>query len=161
MNMINKKIQNMKKIMLSLLAMGLCVCLYAQQIKKEIHIDPMLYEVLSESQINDLRANNPAQLVRENCAVVSYCYLAQKMTEAEGTYQMKGDLKNYVKPGKNCDYQTIIARGCINRYDFNLEQDPYRQNVYSLGSTGAYIIVLSQEKFNRNQEAYLKLYGLE
>ena len=157
----NKKIQNMKKIMLSLLAMALCVSLHAQQLKKEIYIDPMLYEVLSESQINDLRANNPAQLVRENCALVSYCYLAMKMTEAEGTYQMKGDLKNYVKPGKSCDYQKIIERGCINRYDFNLEQDPYRQNVYSLGSTGAYIIVLSQEKFNRNQEAYLKLYGLE
>ena len=151
----------MKKFILFPALMLFTMGLFAQQAGTAIQVDAMLYEVLSESQINDLRANNPAQLVRENCALVSYCYLAQKMTEAEGTYQMKGDLKNYVKPGKSCDYQTIIARGCINRYDFNLEQDPYRQNVYSLGSTGAYIIVLSQEKFNRNQEAYLKLYGLE
>ena len=151
----------MKKIILSLLAIAVCVGLHAQQSSSAIHVDPMLYEVLTESQINDLRANNPAQLVRENCNLVSYCYLAMKMTEAEGTYQMKGDLKNYVKPGKSCDYQKIISRGCINRYDFNLEQDPYRQNVYSLGSTGAYIIVLSKAQFDRNLEAYLQMYGLK
>ena len=151
----------MKKIILSLLAITVCVGLHAQQSKKEIRVDPMLYEVLSESQINELRANNPAQLVRENCALVSYCYLAMKMTEAEGTYQIKGDLRNYAKSGKSCDYQEIIERGCINRYDYNLEQDPVKQNVYPLGNTGAYIVVLSLERFNRNQEAFMKLYGLE
>lgn len=151
----------MKKIILFPALMLFTMGLFAQQSGTAIQVDPMLYEVLTESQINDLRANNPAQLVRENCALVSYCYLAQKMTEAEGTYQMKGDLKNYVKPGKSCDYQKIIARGCINRYDFNLEQDPYRVNVYPLGNTGAYIIVLSKAQFDRNVEAYLQMYGLK
>ncbi len=151
----------MKKIILFPALMLFTMGLFAQQAGTAIQVDPMLYEVLTESQINDLRANNPAQLVRENCALVSYCYLAQKMTEAEGTYQMKGDLKNYVKPGKSCDYQKIIARGCINRYDFNLEQDPYRVNVYPLGNTGAYIIVLSKAQFDRNVEAYLQMYGLK
>ena len=151
----------MKKFILFPALMLFTMGLFAQQAGTAIQVDPMLYEVLSESQINDLRANNPAQLVRENCALVSYCYLAQKMTEAEGTYQMKGDLKNYVKPGKSCDYQKIIARGCINRYDFNLEQDPNRVNVYPLGNTGAYIIVLSKAQFDRNVEAYLQMYGLK
>lgn len=151
----------MKKFILFPALMLFTMGLFAQQAGTAIQVAPMLYEVLTESQINDLRANNPAQLVRENCALVSYCYLAQKMTEAEGTYQMKGDLKNYVKPGKSCDYQKIIARGCINRYDFNLEQDPYRVNVYPLGNTGAYIIVLSKAQFDRNVEAYLQMYGLK
>lgn len=151
----------MKKIILLPALMLFTVCLFAQQSSTPIHVDPMLYEVMTESQINDLRANNPAQLVRENCNLVSYCYLAMKMTEEEGTYKMKGDLKNYVKPGKSCDYQKIIARGCINRYDFNLEQDPYKQNVYPLGNTGAYIIVLSKAQFDRNLEAYLQMYGLK
>lgn len=151
----------MKKFILFPALMLFTMGLFAQQAGTAIQVDPMLYEVLSESQINDLRANNPAQLVRENCALVSYCYLAQKMTEEEGTYKMKGDLKNYVKPGKSCDYQKIIARGCINRYDFNLEQDPYRVNVYPLGNTGAYIIVLSKAQFDRNVEAYLQMYGLK
>lgn len=151
----------MKKFILFPALMFFTMGLFAQQASTAIQVDPMLYEVLTESQINDLRANNPAQLVRENCNLVSYCYLAMKMTEEEGTYKMKGDLKNYVKPGKNCDYQKIIERGCINRYDFNLEQDPYRQNVYVLGNTGAYIIVLSKTQFDRNVEAYLQMYGLK
>jgi len=151
----------MKKIILLPALMLFTLGLFAQQTRTAIHVDPMLYEVLTESQINDLRANNPAQLVRENCNLVNYCYLAMKMTEEEGTYKMKGDLKNYLKPGKSCDYQKIIERGCINRYDFNLEQDINVQNVYPLGSTGAYIIVLSKSQFDRNVEAFLQQYGLK
>ena len=151
----------MKKIILFPALMLFSMSLFAQQTRTDIHVDPMLYEVLTEAQINDLRANNPAQLVRENCNLVHYCYLAMKMSEEEGTYKMMGDLKNYVKPGKSCDYQKIIARGCINRYDFNLEQDPYKQLVYPLGNTGAYIIVLSKYRFDRNTEAWLKEYGLQ
>ncbi len=151
----------MKRIALFFALMVFAAGLHAQKQQTEIYIDPMLNEVLTEAQINDLRVNNPAQLVRENCNLVHYCYFAAKLTEEEGTYQMKGDLRNYVKAGKTCDYQAIISRGCINRYDYNLEQDPVKQNVYRLGNTGTYIIVLSKQNFERNQDAYLKQYGLQ
>ncbi len=134
---------------------------FAQQSSKEIQIDPRLREVLGDAKVNELRTNDPKQLVIENCNLVSYCYLAMKMTEPEGTYQMKGDLKNFVKSGKSCNYQEIISSGCLNRYDYNLEQDPYKQNVYALGNTGVYIIVQSKQKFDNTLNGWLLEYGLK
>lgn len=150
----------MKKVLLFFALMVIMAGAFAQQSKQEIRIDPLLNEVLGESKINDLRMNNPKQLVIENSNFVHYCFIAMKMTEPEGTYQMKGELKNFVKLGKTCNYQDIIAAGYINHYDYNLEQDPYKQNIYRLGSTGAYIIVNSKQKFDNNLNAILREYGL-
>jgi len=150
----------MKKLFTLLVLLALVAGGFAQQAKKEIQVDSRLYSVLTAQQIEDLRANNPVQLVTENCNLVSYCFLAMKFSEEEGTYKMKGELRNFVKPGKSCNYQDIIATGCINRYDYNLEQDPYRQNVYSLGNTGAYIVVLSKVNFDNVLNGWLREYGL-
>lgn len=151
----------MKKLFAVLVLLAIVAGGFAQQANKEIKVDARLYSVLSAQQIEDLRANNPVQLVTENCNLASYCYLALKMTEEEGTFNMKDDLKNHVKTGKACNYQDIIASGCINRYDFNLEQDPYKQNVYPMGNTGAYIIVLSKQNFDNNLNGWLREYGLK
>ena len=147
----------MRKIIISLLMTLVCACGFAQV--QDVRVDDMLYKHLSRQQVETLRANNPRQLVIENYNMVSFCYLAMKMTEEEGTYQMKGELKDVVRKGKTCDYALILRDGCINRYDFNLEQDPYKQNVYTLGDTGAYIVVLSKQKFDNNLNAALREYG--
>lgn len=151
----------MKKILFLFALTIVLAGAYAQQSNQQIKVDPRLYEVLGNAKVNDLLANNPRQLVVENCNLASYCFLALKMTETEGTYQMKGDLKNFVKPGKSCDYQQILNVGYINRYDFNLEQDANLENIYTLGSTGAYIVVLSKKRFDKNLNGFLKEYGLE
>lgn len=151
----------MKKLFALLALVTVVTCGFAQQSNREINVDARLYNVLTQAQIDEMRANNPVQLVTENCNLVNYCFLAVKMTEAEGTYKMKDDLKNHVKQGKSCNYDEIIKTGCINRYDYNLEQDPYRQNVYPLGNTGAYIIVLSKQNFDNNLNATLRQYGLK
>lgn len=150
----------MKRVFLLFALTVIMAGAFAQQSNQEIRVDPRLKAVLGDAKFNDLRMNDPKQLVIENSNLVHYCYLAMKMTEPEGTYQMKGDLKNYVKDGKSCNYPEIIATGAINRYDFNLEQDAYKQNVYSLGSTGAYIIVNSKQKFDNNLNALLRTYGI-
>lgn len=150
----------MKKLFL-LILIGFCIVSgFAQQQNREIKVDPRLYEVLGESTVNDLRAHNPKQLVIENCNLVAYCYLALKFEEVEGTYQMKGDLRNVVKSGKSCNYQEIIEIGCINPNDYNLQQDPNLKNIYSLGNTGAYIIVISKGDFEQHKAAALREYGL-
>lgn len=141
--------------------MLLCLSVFFLKAQNDIiPVDDLLYDYLGKKQVENLRATNPKQLIIENYNLVAYCFLATKMTEEEGTYQMMGDLKNVLKPGKSCDYASIIQKGCINRYDFNLEQHPYKQNVYTLGNTGAYIIVLSKQKFDNNLNAALRQYGL-
>lgn len=151
------------------LALFFCFTLggFAQQSKyvvsinsKEFHIVPMLYEVLGDSKIDQLKAGDQKQLVLENYNLSSYCYLALKMTELEGTYQMKGELKNCVKEGYSCNYQDIISTGGLNRYQYNLEQDATLLNVYSMGNTGAYIIVLPKTTFEYRKAELLKYYGL-
>ncbi len=150
----------MKKLLLLFVATIALTSAQAQYSRPDIQVDPRLNEVLGESQINDLRANNPKKLVEENCNLISYCFFAAKLIN-DPTYQMKGELKNYVKAGKSCDYQEIIKNGAINRYDYNLEQDLYKQNVYPLGNTGTYIIVFSKEMFDNTLKAYYRVYGLE
>lgn len=149
----------MKKITLITLALFLLFGAYAQQPKKEIKVDPRLSEILGASKFNDLKANNPKQLLIEHINLNYYCFVALKMTEPEGSYIMKDDLKNHVKSGKNCNYQDIINSGAINRYDFNLEQDATRTTVYPMGNTGAYIIVSSKQWFEEQKRAYLAEYG--
>ncbi len=145
----------MKKITLITLALFLLFGAYAQQQKKEIKVDPRLSEILGASKFNDLKANNPKQLMIEHINLNYYCVVALKLSGPEGSYIMKDDLKNHVKAGKTCDYQSIIQSGAINRYDFELEQDKLLPVFYPMGNTGAYIMVNSKQWFDDQKRAIL------
>ncbi|MBO4654247.1 MAG: hypothetical protein J5644_01730 [Bacteroidales bacterium] len=149
----------MKNFVFFAMALFLLSGAYAQQSKKEIKVDPRLTEILGAAKVNDLRANNPKQLLIEHINLNYYCIVALKMTEAEGTFIMKDDLKNHVKAGKQCDYQEMIISGVINRYDFDLEQHEALSVVYPMGNTGAYVIVFSKQVFDLQKNAMLSEYG--
>ena len=149
----------MKKLILFAMALFLLFGAYSQQTKKEIKVDPRLTEVLGTAKVNDLKANNPKQLLIEHVNLNYFCYVALKMSEPEGTFIMKDDLKNHVEAGKSCNYQDIISSGAINRYDFDLEQHAFMTVVYPMGNTGAYIIVNSKQWFEEQKRAVLSEYG--
>ena len=149
----------MKKLILFAMALFLVFGAYSQQTKKEIKVDPRLNEILGVAKVNDLRANDPKQLLIEHINLNYYCFVAMKMTEPEGTFIMKDDLKNHVKAGKSCNYQDIISSGAINRYNFDLEQHAFMTTIYPLGNTGAYIIVNSKQWFEEQKRAFLSEYG--
>ncbi len=149
----------MKKLILFAMALFLLFGAYSQQTKKEIKVDPRLTEILGADKVNDLKANNPKQLLIEHINLNYYCFIALKMSEVEGTFIMKDDLKNHVKDGKSCNYQEIINSGAINRYDFDLEQHAILNTIYPLGNTGAYIIVTSKQRFEEQKRALLSEYG--
>ncbi len=149
----------MKKITFLVMALFLLFGANAQQAKKEIKVDPRLTEILGASKVSELRNNNPKQLLIEHINLNYYCFVALKMTEPEGTFIMKDDLKNHVKAGKSCNYQNIISSGAINRYDFDLEQHAFMTTVYPMGNTGAYIIVNSKQWFEEQKRAVLSENG--
>lgn len=149
----------MKKITFLVMALFLLFGANAQQAKKEIKVDPRLIEVLGAEKFNELKTNNPRQLLIENVNFVFYCALALKNTSPEGTYIMKDDLKNHVKAGKSCNYQEIINTGAINRYDYDLEQDKLLPVIYPLGNTGAYIVVNPKQWVADRERALLLEYG--
>jgi hypothetical protein len=145
----------MKKVAFLVMALFLLFGAYAQQQKKDFKVDPRLTEILGADKINDLRANNPKQLLIEHINLTYYCALAFKPSGPEGTYILKDDLKNHLKAGKTCDYQAIIQDGAINRYDFDLEQDKLLPVLYPMGNTGAYIMVNSKQWFDDQKRAIL------
>jgi hypothetical protein len=149
----------MKKITFLVMALFLLFGAYAQQTKKEIQYTPRLNEILGVAKVNDLKANNPQQLLIEHINVTYYCFVAQKLTGPEGTYIMKDELKNHLKASKSCNYQEIIQNEFVNRYDFELEQDATRPTIYPIGNTGFYVIVNSKEWFNAQKQALLAEYG--
>lgn len=149
----------MKKLILFAMALFLLFGAYSQQGKKEIKVDPRLTEILGAAKVNDLKANNPKQLLIEHINLNYFCHVALKMTEPEGTFIMKDDLKNHVKAGKSCNYQDIISSGAINRYNFDLEQHAFMTTVYPMGNTGAYIIVNSKQWFEEQKRAVLSENG--
>lgn len=149
----------MKKLILFAMAFFLLIGAYSQQSKKEIKVDPRLTEILGAAKVNDLMANNPKQLLIEHVNLNYYCFVAFKLTGPEGTYIMKDDLKNHLKAGKSCNYQEIIQKESVNRYDFDLEQDVTRPTVYPMGNTGVYVIVTPTEWFEAQKHAFLAEYG--
>ena len=151
----------MKKITFLVMALFLLFGANAQQAKKEIKVDPRLIEVLGAEKFNELKANNPRQLLIENVNFVFYSALALKKTGPEGTNIMKDDLKNHVKAGKSCNYQEIINTGAINRYDYDLEQDKLLPVLYPLGNTGAYIVVNPKQWVADRERALLLEYGFD
>ena len=151
----------MKKITFLVMAFFLLFGANAQQAKKEIKVDPRLIEVLGAEKFNELKTNNPRQLLIENVNFVFYSALALKKTGPEGTYIMKDDLKNHVKADKSCNYQEIINTGAINRYDYDLEQDKLLPVLYPLGNTGAYIVVNPKQWVADRERALLLEYGFD
>lgn len=149
----------MKKLVLFAVALFLLFGAYSQQTKKEIKVDPRLTEILGADKVNELKANNPKQLLIEQINLNYYCIVATKVTGPEGTYIMKDDLKNHLKAGKSYDYQEIVESEVINRYDFDLEQDALVPVIYPIGNTGSYVIVSSKEWFDLQKRAILAEYG--
>lgn len=149
----------MKKITLFVMTMLLLLGAYAQQSKREIIVDPHLIEYLGIDKVNELRANNPTQLIIENIELSHFCSLHTKL-DPDGNYKMMGDLKQFVKEGKSCDYQEIISTCYVNRYDFQIQAHPTLTTIYPLGNTGYYLYVNSKEWMETHKKAVIADYGL-
>ena len=150
----------MKKLTFFVMALFLLFGSYAQQPKREITVDPLLIERLGIEKVNELRTNNPKQLIIENIELTRFCSLITKLWENDGTYKMMGDLKQFVKEGKSCNYQDIIQKGYVNRDDFLLEADEHLSTIYPLGNTGYYLFVRSKEWLETHKRAVIADYGL-
>jgi hypothetical protein len=150
----------MKKIAFITAALFLLLGAYAQQPKREIIVNPLLIEKIGADKVNELRMTNPRQLIIENIELTHFCSLVAKLGEPDETYKMMGELKNFVKEGKTCDYQDIINNGYIDRYDFQIQSHPTLTTIYTLGNTGYYLFVQSEEWMEEHKRAVIADYGL-
>jgi len=123
----------------------------------EYYVTPQLAEEITSAKVEDLRANNPAELIRVNYTMFNFALVTTKLWD--GNLQQMGMLEDYLPKGMTYLEEDIIQKGYVNPYKWNLPQDPYRYNVFKLRNSGYYVIVLPKTTFEERLNAHLHQYG--
>lgn len=150
----------MKKIVMTMMMMGLLLVGFSQQRQQpmsEYVVSDVLYAYLSEPVVEQMRADNPAELIRMNYTVINNAVVVNKLWD--GNFVEKGMLEDYLPEGMTYLEEDIIRNGCINTYQWKLPQDEYRYTVLKLRRSGYYVIVLPKTVLERRVQAQINLYS--
>lgn len=146
----------MKKILLTISVIFCVLASFAQYQKSDLVLNQNLYKHYSNAEIEQMYQQDFAQLFRLNFKMNSFAMFAKK--HPGGNTQNMGYLEKYAKPGVKVDEEEIIRTGWVDPLDFNLPQDEYRINLFTLHKEGYYIFVASRQDYNRVVEAQLNEY---
>lgn len=149
----------MKKTILTMMMMGMMLIGFAQQRQlpvSEYVVSDILQAEMTEAQIEQMRASDPAGLMRMNYTIVNAATVTFKLWD--GNLQMMGTLEQYLPKGMTYDEESIIRTGSVNMYKWNLPQDAYRYNVFKLRHSGAYVVVLPKTVLEERVEAHIRSY---
>ena len=142
-----------------MMMMGLMLIAFSQRTLpvSEYFVTPQLAEEITSAKVEDLRANDPAELIRVNYTMFNYALVTTKLWD--GNFQQMGMLEDYLPKGMTYLEEDIIQKGYVNPYKWNLPQDPYRYNLFKLRRSGYYVIVLPKTTFEERLNAHLHQYG--
>ena len=142
-----------------MMMMGLMLIAFSQRTLpvSEYFVTPQLAEEITSAKVEDLRANDPAELIRVNYTMFNYALVTTKLWD--GNFQQMGMLEDYLPKGMTYLEEDIIQKGYVNPYKWNLPQDPYRYNLFKLRHSGYYVIVLPKTTFEERLNAHLHQYG--
>lgn len=148
----------MKKAVLMMVMMGLVLVGFSQRQlpMSEYVVSDALYTELSASQVEQMRSDNPAELIRMNYTMVNKAVVVSKLWD--GNLQQMGTLEQYLPAGMTYLEEEIIKNGMVNPYKWNLPQDDYRYNVFKLRRNGFYVVVLPKTVLEERIQAQLKSY---
>ena len=149
----------MKKLVLTTVMMGVMLVGFAQrQIPmSEYYVAPELREELTSAKVDDLLANNPAELVRTSYTMFNYALVVGKLWD--GNFQQMGTLEQYLPEGVPYLEEDIIRKGYVNPYKWNLPQDTYRYNLFKLRREGYYVVVMPKVTWEERLNAHLRQFG--
>ena len=153
------KYSNMKKTVLTMMMMGVMLIGFAQQHipMSEYYVTPQLAEEITSATVEDLRANNPEELVRVNYTMFNYALVIGKLWD--GNFQQMGTLEQYLPKGMSYVEEDIIQKGYVNPYKWNLPQDDYRYNLFKLRRSGYYVVVMPKNVWEERLNAHIHQYG--
>ncbi|MBR3551612.1 MAG: hypothetical protein IKO09_06450 [Bacteroidales bacterium] len=149
----------MKRTILTMMMMCAMLIGFAQQRQlpmSEYVVSDLLQAEMTESQIEQMRANDPAGLMRMNYTIVNAATVTYKLWD--GNLQMMGTLEQYLPKGMTYDEESIIQAGCVNMYKWNLPQEEYRYNVFKLRRSGVYVVVLPKSVLEERVQAHIHSY---
>lgn len=149
----------MRKTVLTMMMMGVMLIGFAQkQIPfSQYYVAPELSEELSAAKVEDLRANNPAELVRVSYTMFNYALVIGKLWD--GNFKDMGTLEQYLPEGMTYREDEIIRKGYVNPFKWNLPQDTYRYNLFKLHKEGWYVVVMPKVTWEERLNAHLHQFG--
>ena len=122
----------------------------------EYAVSDLLQAELTEVQIEQMRANDPAGLMRMNYTIVNAAVVTAKLWD--GNLRMMGSIEQYLPAGMTFDEEAVIRTGSVNMYKWNLPQDDYRYNVFELPHSGLYVVVLPKTLLEERVQAHIHSY---
>ncbi len=145
----------MKKIVLFCFVLGFFLTGYSQYLKpkSEFVLNDRMHEILSQKEIDDLYAQDFAQLFKMNFKMTNYARVAGKSVE---NGEFLGYIEEYANPGVVVDEARIIRDGSLNPYDFSFPQDEYKTNVIRLHTSGYYVVILSRRDYTIMEQSNLQ-----
>lgn len=149
----------MKKTVLTMIMMGAMLISFAQQRQlpmSEYVVSDVLQAEMTEAQIEQMRVNDPAGLMRMNYTIVNAAPVVSKLWD--GNLQHIGTLEQYLPKGMTYDEEAIIQTGSVNMYKWNLPQDEYRYNVFKLRRSGFYVVVLPKTVLEERVQAHINCF---
>lgn len=123
----------------------------------QYYVDPKFAGEIAPVKVEDLRANNPAELVRMHYTMFNYALVIEKLWDAN--FQQMGMLENYLPKGMAYVEEELIQKGYVNPYKWNLPQDEYRYNLFKLRRSGWYVVVMPKVTWEERLNAHLHQYG--
>ena len=149
----------MKKTFFTVMMMCALLVSFAQQKIpfSQYYVDPTFAGEIAPVSVEDLRANNPAELVRMHYTMFNYAQVIGKLWD--GNFQEMGMLENYLPKGMAYAEEELIQKGYVNPYKWNLPQDEYRYNLFKLRNSGYYVVVMPKKVWEERLNAHLHQFG--
>lgn len=149
----------MKRTILTMMMMGaMLVGIAQQQIPfSQYYVDPQFTQEITAAKVEDMRANNPAELVRMHYTMFNYAQIVEKLWD--GNFKQMGMLEDYLPKGMTYLEEELIQKGYVNPYKWNLPQDEYRYNLFKLRHEGYYVVVMPKTVWEERLNAHFHQFG--
>lgn len=148
----------MKKLLVLICMVSLCMVGFSQtkMKKSEFLINPHMLESYSQAQIDQMYAEDFAQLFTLNFYMTNYAVVAGKLP-GDNHIEMQ-TIDKYAHTGVVTNEEEIIRTGFVNPNLYDFKQDPYRSTVYPLRTPGYYIIIPSKTYYDEVLRANLETF---
>lgn len=128
-----------------------------QQPMSKYVVSQDLIQKLSYEQVEQMRSENPAGLIRMNYCLINTAVVTSKLWD--GNIMQMGTLEQYLPQGVSYVEEDIIQKGYVDPYVWNLPQDDYRYTAFKLRRNGWYVVVLPKTVLEQRVQAQLNSYS--
>lgn len=150
----------MKKIVMTMLLMSVMLIGFSQQRQQPMSkyvVSQDLIQKLSSEKVEQMRSENPAELIRMNYCLINTAVVISKLWD--GNIMQMGTLEQYLPQGVSYVEEDIIQKGYVDPYIWNLPQDDYRYTAFKLRRNGWYVVVLPKTLLEQRVQAQLNSYS--